>query len=67
MFDLSAMPGTEPVEPGAEPGETGCGRWVGNCGGQHQGTVSITTTCACGRQVSKSCSNSNCPGVDWYC
>ena len=58
------------AEPETRPRKTGtrgCGRWVGSCGGNHEGTVSVTGNCACGRKYSKSCSKTNCPGVDWYC
>jgi hypothetical protein len=48
-------------------GTRGCGRWIGSCGGHHAGTVSISGTCACGRRFSRSCSNSDCSGVSWYC
>jgi hypothetical protein len=47
--------------------EKGCGRFVGSCGGDHDGTVSIKGTCVCGREFSRSCSQSNCSGVSWYC
>jgi hypothetical protein len=48
-------------------GTKGCGRWIGECGGHHAGTVSISGICACGRSFSRSCSKSNCSGVTWYC
>jgi hypothetical protein len=52
---------------GAKAAEKGCGRLVGSCGGDHDGTVSIKGTCVCGRKFLKSCSQSNCSGVTWYC